>query len=411
MEGRRSVSSEWDDLVTAALIGTDRRPQHEPADLLDRAAVLTAARRAGRLAGHGEAAGEADHDPRPTVGAAATERLARMLRGTRTDLLPEWLTAADKRGKRPPDQSLPALLGLARATPAIRPLLTGNPRARWLATTNPDWSFPEFLTADDPELWRLGTLAERRGYLAALRRTDPAAARDLVEGAGRAGWGNPPAAERAAFLAVLADRLSVDDEPLLERALDDRAADVRAKAADMLTRLPTSRYTTTMTERRVMSLSGTTITPPDPEPRDGITGSPRARVHEVAARALLPPDPDRLLNADLGEWRVPLVTGWVRAAIIRRDPVWTTALIGYLLDSRDRESLYPLLDALPVPWPRDLTEEILRRGGTAALLSLAVRRGDPSLGAAVSPTTGPGDAPELMRVLRFRYDMLKELDD
>jgi len=395
------VSSEWDDLVTAALIGTDRRQRYEPGDLLDRAAALTAARRAGRLPGHADEPDPAgDADPRPAVGAAAAERLTRMLRGTRTDLLPEWLTAAGKRGKRPPDQSLPALLGLARATPAIRPLLTGNPRARWLATMNPDWSFPEFLTATDQQKWRLGTLAERRGYLAALRRTDPAAARELIE------TGNPPAAERAAFLAVLADRLSADDEPLLERALDDRAADVRARAADLLTRLPASRYTTRMTERRVMALSGATIIPPDPEPRDGITGSPRARMHEVAARALLPPDPDRLLNTDLGEWTVPLVTGWVRAAIIRRDPAWTTKLIDYLLDSRDREALYPLLDALPVPWPRDLTEEILRRGGTAALLSLAVRRGDPSLGAG-----SPGDAPELMRVLTFRYDMLKELDD
>jgi Family of unknown function (DUF5691) len=399
------VSSEWDDLVTAALIGTDRRPRHEPADLLDRAAVLTAARRAGRLPGRlpGRAtktAVTAAEDPRPAVGAAAAERLARMLRGTRSDLLPEWLTATAACGKRPPDQSLPALLGLARATPTIRPLLVANPRARWLATLNPDWRFPEFITADTPELWRLGTLAERRGYLTALRGTDPAAARELIE------EGNPPAAERAAFLAVLADRLSPDDEPLLERALDDRAADVRARAADLLTRLPTSRYTTRMTQRRVAILSGATITPPDPEPRDGVSGSPRARVHEVAARALLPPDPDRLLGADLGEWTTPLVTGWVRAAIIRRDPVWTTELIGYLLDSRDRETLYSLLDALPVPWPRDLTEEILRRGGTAALLSLAVRRGDPSLGAG-----SPGDAPELMRVLRFRYDMLKELDD
>jgi hypothetical protein len=99
------------------------------------------------------------------------------------------------------------------------------------------------------------------------------------------------------------------------------------------------------------------------------------------------------------------VTGWVRAAIIRRDPWWTTELIGYLLDSRDRDTLYTLLDALPVPWPRDLTEEILRRGGITALLSLAANRGDPSLGAEASD-----DAPELVRVLRFRYDMLKELD-
>jgi hypothetical protein len=391
---------EWDDMVTVALIGTDRRQSHEPGGLLDRAAALTAARRAGRLPGH--ALGPAEQalaDPRPPVGPAATERLGRMLRGTRTALLPEWLRAAAERGKRPPDQLLPALLSLARSTPLIRPLLADNPRARWLAALNPDWSFPEFAAATDPATWRLGSLAERRAYLAGLRATDPAAARELVSAAGHT------AAERAEFIAVLADRLSPDDEPLLERALDDRAADVRARAADLLTRLPASRYTTRMTERRDVILNGPAIVPPDPEPRDAITGSPRARVHEVAARAPLPPDPERLLSLDLGEWAGPLVTGWVRAAIIRRDPQWTTELIGYLLDSRDRETLYTLLDALPVPWPRDLTEEILRRGGTTALLSLAANRGDPSLGA-----EAPDDAPELVRVLRFRYDMLRELD-
>jgi hypothetical protein len=400
-------SDEWGDLVTVALIGIDRRPSHEPGALLDRAAVLTAARRAGRLAArNADPVTPAPDDPRRQAGRAATARLARMLRGTRTNLVPEWLTAASARGGRPPDHLLPALLSLARSSPSVRPLLADSQRARWLASLNPDWAFPEFITADDDAPWRLGTLTERRAYLAALRRTDPAAARELVQVKGEGEVGGAPAPERAAFLAVLADRLSADDEPLLERALDDRAAAVRAQAADLLTRLPASAYTTRMTKRRSATLQGTAIHPPDPDPRDGITGSPRARVHEVMARAPLPPDPERLLAAEHGEWTQPLVTGWVRAAIAGRDPAWTTALIRYLLQGRDRETLYRLLDALPVPWPRDLTEEVLLRGGTAAVLSLAAHRGDPALGAGA-----PDDAPELMRVLGFRYEMLRELDD
>lgn len=391
-------ADEWDDLVTAALIGTDRRTSHEPGGLLDRAALLTAARRAGQLPAAGEPPPPAADDPRRMPGRAATARLALMLRGTRSSLLPEWLTAAAARGQRPPDHLLPALLSLARATPAVRPLLASSPRARWLATLNPDWAFPEFITADDVRTWRFGKLAERRAYLTALRRADPAAARELITL-------DAPPTERAAFLAVLADRLSPDDEPLLERCLDDRAADVRAKAADLLTRLPTSAFTTRMSKRRSATLRGATVHPSEPDPRDGITGSPRTRVQEVMARAPLPPDPDQLLAADLGEWTDPLVTGWVRAAIARRDPRWTTALIDYLLDSRDRDTLYTLLDALPVPWPRDLTEEMLRRGGTTGILSLAAHRGDPSLGA-----DAPEGGSELTRVLRFRYDMLKELD-
>jgi hypothetical protein len=80
---------EWDDLVTVALSGTDRRQRHEPGGLLDRAAVLTAARRAGRLPWRAPGAAEqAPADSRPPVSPAATERLGRMLRGTRTALLP-----------------------------------------------------------------------------------------------------------------------------------------------------------------------------------------------------------------------------------------------------------------------------------------------------------------------------------
>ena len=51
------------------------------------------------------------------------------------------------------------------------------------------------------------------------------------------------------FLSVLADGLSLADEPLLEAALDDRAAEVRSWAAYLLARLPGSALGQRMAER------------------------------------------------------------------------------------------------------------------------------------------------------------------
>jgi Family of unknown function (DUF5691) len=118
--------------------------------LLDRAAIMTAARRAGRMPGRAEPLPETPGDPRPTVSAAAGRRLARILRGEHPDLLAEWLRAAAACGRRPPDRLLPGLLdraARARGGPGVsaglRPLAAaaGGPRARWLAALNPAWAF------------------------------------------------------------------------------------------------------------------------------------------------------------------------------------------------------------------------------------------------------------------------------
>ena len=129
--------STWQDLVTASLIGTERSavppvavpgvptPADAPADpaaiLLDRAALLTVARRGGRPPEHAEPLPVAEPDPAPAVSPAAGHRLARMLGGEHPDLLAEWLSAAVTRGLRVPAHLLPALLDRARPGLADRP--------------------------------------------------------------------------------------------------------------------------------------------------------------------------------------------------------------------------------------------------------------------------------------------------
>jgi hypothetical protein len=156
----------WQAILTAALIGAERAVVPPPptllpastsspdqaATLLDHAALLTVARRAGLRADSAQSPRPAADDTRPTVSAAAGRRLARILAGENSDLIAEWLTAAVTLGLRPPPQLLPALLDRARRVPASNPdpdearlrdlvAAAGGPRASWLAGLNPAWSW------------------------------------------------------------------------------------------------------------------------------------------------------------------------------------------------------------------------------------------------------------------------------
>ncbi|MEB8338683.1 DUF5691 domain-containing protein, partial [Streptomyces endophyticus] len=63
-----TTTATWDDLVSAALLGTERRSDRPPLALLDEAAVHTVRRRAGlRPAAATEPPDRAEDDPRPPL--------------------------------------------------------------------------------------------------------------------------------------------------------------------------------------------------------------------------------------------------------------------------------------------------------------------------------------------------------
>ncbi|MFV2195218.1 DUF5691 domain-containing protein [Nocardiopsis sp. LOL_012] len=246
----------WDRLVSAALAGTSRRPVPDTPDLpttpaadgaralLDRAALATVR----RLAGYTPATAAPvapDNAPVPEpLGEAAAHRLAMILDG-RTDVLPEWLDLVAARGRGVPPASMPALLDQGARESRLRPAIAAvaGERGRWLARHNPAWSYltSEALPGDafSERDWTEGTPAERRRALAALRATDPAAARERLEsvwaGLGRADL-------RRTLLDTFATGLGPGDADLLDRALDDRSANVRGTALSLLTRLPDSAH-------------------------------------------------------------------------------------------------------------------------------------------------------------------------
>ncbi|MFI0739615.1 DUF5691 domain-containing protein [Streptomyces sp. NPDC021100] len=379
----------WDDLVTAALIGTGRRgtpagprPGQDPAlALLDAAALHTVRRRAAALpVAAGRRPEPAPPDPRPPLPEAARRRLALLLgeRGgagerRRTaapdlvELLPQWLTAANAHGYRPPDVLLPGLLDAARARTDLRPeaLAFAGPRGRWLARLNPQWAYvlrsrppgsaaassgtPDADGLDGSRrVWREGLFADRLAALTAVRRHDPAAGRELLAGT----WTTERAEDRQAFLGALRDGLSPDDEPFLEAALSDRGRSVRALAAELLGGLPGSALTARMTARArtCVALDQGVVVVEAPHEcddgmrRDGITAKPPSGrgarswwLSGIVEATPLSVWPARLGVSGAAEavalpvadgWRPDLHAAWCRAAVRQRDAAWARALLG-----------------------------------------------------------------------------------
>ncbi|SMF15019.1 DUF5691 domain-containing protein [Streptomyces sp. Amel2xC10] len=384
-----ATSPAWEELLTAALLGTDRRTPEgvprgraAPGALLDAAAAETVRRRAGLRPGRAAPRPEAaPADPRPALPPAAARRLALLLadrpgagaagrRGTAPDLmelLPQWLQTANTRGLAPPAESLPALLDAARARTDLRPaaLEFAGPRALWLARLNPDWRFALRATPGGggalpgpreteriAKLWREGLFAERVAVLSALRARDADAGRELLVST----WPTERAEDRLMFVDSLRTGLGARDEPFLEQALTDRSRTVRATAAELLSALPGSALAARMAVRAgaCVAVDRTRDTPTivveaphecDPGmERDGVSPKPPAgrgerswwfgQLVESAPLATWPTrlggrTPREILALPVADdWLGELHAAWCRAAVRQRDADWSRALLG-----------------------------------------------------------------------------------
>ncbi|WP_157996077.1 DUF5691 domain-containing protein [Thermomonospora amylolytica] len=415
--------STWDEHVSTALLGTRRRSVPAPPAvpggavagegedaawrLLEQAAVLAVARRAGWRPGTAEEFSPVAACPAesaPVVPPAAARRLERILTEGDLGLLPEWLETAAARGYRVPAGLLPRLLELGRGSTALRPAIAGaaGRRGVWLALRNTDWAYLVGMSADavgdDPQVWQTGTRNERVAHLTRLRRRDPAAAVRTL----RETWTREPAPDRAAFLATFEHGLSDADEEFLEAALDDRGKDVRRLAADLLARLPGSAYGRRMAERaracvrpevrtvRRRRQTWLVVEPPqghdEDMARDGIpfhppgsfmagsladrpVGARAGWLREILARTplstwtdLLDRPPMQVVCLPVADAREgarqdkdgderstrDLHTGWVRATVWQRDVEWARALLkSGVLFADESQAMADLLGVLP----------------------------------------------------------------
>lgn len=386
-----TTTSPWEDLVTAALLGTDRRTPPDgvltsgkdtPAALLDAAVVHTVRRRAGLLPAPAAPRLEpAPHDVHPQLPGAARRRLAQLLadrsapspgggrRGTApdlTELLPQWLATANEHSYQAPPSLLPSLLEAARARTDLRPqaLAFAGSRGLWLARLNPDWKYalrgasgasalPDTEDAEAVQrLWDEGLFAERVSLLAAVRVRDAAAALELLS----ATWATERAEDRLMFLDSLRAGLSDADEPFLETALTDRSRNVRATAAELLSALPHSALAGRMAARASSCVSldrsegAASISVEAPHEcdtdmqRDGVVPSPPSGrgerswwLGQLVQAAPLSAWPGRLGGRTAADivalpvaegWRQELHAAWCRAAVRQQDAEWSRALLG-----------------------------------------------------------------------------------
>ncbi|WP_338315936.1 DUF5691 domain-containing protein [Streptomyces bohaiensis] len=375
--------SEWQELVTAALLGAERRvlPGGSAAALLDRAATATVRARAGLTAAvPGPLPAPAGDDPRPEPPRAAAARCLSLFNSARASgaaapawnahrphpdqLLPEWLELANHLGYRPPHAQLPLVLDAARARDRRQAVLAfAGPRGRWLAAQNPAWHFataadrlPATAVPVEADLsrWEHGAFADRVAVLTTLRAQDPAAGRELLAGT----WRTERAEERLLFLDLLRDGLGPADEPFLESALSDRSRTVRSAAAELLTLLPGSALSGRMAQRALACVrlrepadgSGAELVVTAPAEcdremqRDGITAKPPTGQGERSwwLQQVLEAAPPAVWREQLGdrtaaaivdlpateEWRRALHLGWVLAALRHEDRDWARALLG-----------------------------------------------------------------------------------
>ncbi|MGW3965482.1 DUF5691 domain-containing protein [Amycolatopsis sp. NPDC005003] len=457
----------WEDLVGTALLGTRRRTldpsaqppavqeliagRAEPAEqLLAAAAVLSTYRRAGRPPLHDvRPLPAAAEDERPFVPPLARDRLGRLLAASHPDLLLEWLGIVAGTRYRVPPETLPLLAEAARTKVALRTPLAAvaGPVGAWLGRRNPDWSFLAAPAEEEADLWQYGSLAQRRRWLAAKLVQDPEVAREALT----ASWKTEPAEIRADFLGVLAGHVRPQDEAFLEAALTDRAAAVREQAADLLGRLPGTRYGESMAERlrplvrrrgRVLE-----ITVPHGERGDGTV-----RLRTLAAAAPLAfwaefgPPAEVVRMAVEGCPAAVLRDSWATAALRQRDETWAQALIGadpggrttppllgvlspasqaatigHLISRLPVESFARLVHELPRPWTKELGTALLdwiaRQDDhrlvshAAVVIARAVPRG--CLGHPLATTRLTMDAGPwrraLTETLNFRREMYEEL--
>jgi hypothetical protein len=391
---------DWAQLVSTALIGTERRPlpaaddsrpasetgtspgsapppdstpgsappPDPAAQLLARAAVASLAWRVGRPPEpfEGTLPRPAPADPRQALPRPAARRL-RVILESYPKYLPEWLAAVRHRGYRLPAALLPPLLDLGRTNMLIRVDLAavlGEP-GRWLAAASGSWRYllREARAELRPEDWQSTDPDARIAYVAGLYLADPQAARRLI----RAEWAAQRVPVKLGLLALLSRYPDPDDVFFVHDLIKDPSKQVRDEATLLAGSL----------ERRH-------VKPPPPE-----------FTAEVA----------RLLAADRGIGR-----DLHNFVMTRSGELWphdgALLLLDALADHGRRGGQAPWADWISGQLQTAVADNapVTVRDRVAALVA------DQAVAAALEGVTPRVDFAAMLTLLDFRREMLAELD-
>lgn len=296
----------WDDLVSSALLGTERKPltRTRPADsgemsalgalianaaspavaLLNSAALLGAARTATlttskrqrvgtetQVEGDAETLAQAVAEPfsellletSTEASSNAVQLLDLLLSGNvavadqRDQLISEWLAGCVRNQRIVPRRQILPILdrGTKSSEHRFDAARVVGARGRFIATHNPQWKWVYAKTTEATAGSDEGPITSealigadplvKASLAATWRHRDPDAARIAITEA----LPHENAPDRTGFIKALSTGLSLDDEQLLELAVDDKAKSVREAARYLLSLLPNSAFSNRMTDR------------------------------------------------------------------------------------------------------------------------------------------------------------------
>jgi len=432
-----------DTIVTTAVVGTgqqskpiittgtpiDALAERLPGENVERKLLLAA----GALAIYrqaGQIAVEAPAAPEPAVpetllpcSAHVASTLTSLYQSGYTEILSEAYTLLEKAHQRLPYELLPVALTHTTQNQSLRASLLPvlGERGYWLSQFNTAWSWvarlrldaQHILPADVETTWQEGTVGQRTEILRRLRAIEPAQALAKLT----AIWKQEKAEARTAFLGSLATGLSMEDQPFLARALDDRSESVRTQAASLMMHLtgsPQSQRLLARVDSLLQYIDGRlTVILPAPIDEAWIQDvtmlkaparpSTSAAYWIGQALAYVPPahweerfsaTPVQLLEAiNDSEWVLEVVNALVQAALFHNDAGWFRPLLDWhyqkLLENKidhrqlasfpalltrlpqheaegrvrqqfaNQDYWQPFLQALPAPWSKEFSADAL----------------------------------------------------
>lgn len=375
----------WQDLVKAALVGTDRQTVTPPNSTQSPVETLLTQldsssppaytlQAAGVLALHRQASWHAPHlsvslpeacepDEVPCCSAMATQLLGSILSGEERDLLPEWLSLAAQSGQRVSPELLPQLLDFGRQHAQMRATILKvlGKRGQWLAAQKQGWDYARDRDNLDPDVWHTGTSADRLALLTQVCDRDPQEARDLI----RTTWKTERAEFRSSCLKMIAPTVELTDaEWLVSLLASDRSLQVRRDLADLLLLLPNSelcQQVQTLTDPlldlgQFKGKADVTIRLPQEFTAEmemiGLQRKPRSGLGEKAwwfqqLLARVPPrhwsdrwriTPAQLLAARIDQWQQVVLEGWMLATGRYHDTAWAEAIVDFRIEAALKDS-------------------------------------------------------------------------
>lgn len=250
----------WNQIVTAAMMGTDKSQVNAsalPAELSEAAAMITANTAIGKeeqflqlgallmnfrqcgvmaMPDPGINASKAPAEILPYCSNNAMQRLRDVVSEDMDSLTVLWLQLCTEKKQLIHPAYVPTMLEQASYNKKWQPMVTAccGKRGEWLSQFNSAWKFSANQTVDDA--WQTGSPEQRKQVLRDQRSANPQEAIAMLQ----AVWPQEDANTKQGFLELLYENISESDLPFLESLLTEKSKKVKGEAVQLLLLIPAS---------------------------------------------------------------------------------------------------------------------------------------------------------------------------